>query len=99
MTLSSIRELVSQCPRLARLHMAIDARVLPDGDPAIGTSESQLGSLDMLNLRNSQIRDPQAVADYLVAVVPGLRTLNVESDRDTCRMWRLVQRLMKGTVI
>ena len=79
--------------------MAIDARMLPDGDPATGTSESQLASLDMLNLRNSQRRDPQAVADYLVAVVPGLRTLNVEGDRDTYRMWKLVQRLMKGTVI
>ncbi|KAL4063369.1 hypothetical protein V8B97DRAFT_1876869, partial [Scleroderma yunnanense] len=97
LTLSSIRELVSQCPHLARLHMAIDARILPEEDTDIASPESQSPSLDMLNVRNSQIENPRAVAEYLKAIVPGLRTLNVESEMDTLRMWRVVQDLMKGT--
>lgn len=99
LTLSSVRELVSRCPRLARLHMAIDARILPDEDLAAASSESQWSSLDILNLRNSQIRDPQAVAKYLMSVVPGLRTLSVETDMDTWKMWRVVEHLIKGIII
>ncbi|KAL4063364.1 hypothetical protein V8B97DRAFT_1992299 [Scleroderma yunnanense] len=51
----------------------------------------------MLNVRNSQIENPRAVAEYLKAIVPGLRTSNVESGIDTLRVWRVVQDLMKGT--
>ena len=99
LTLSSIRELVSRCPCLVRLHMAIDARILPDKDLATASSESQWSSLDNLNLRNSQITDPQAVAEYLMSVAPGLRTLSVESDMETCKLWRVVEHLIKGIII
>ncbi|KAG6335335.1 hypothetical protein ID866_3746 [Astraeus odoratus] len=93
---ASFRELVEHCPRLRRLYMAFDARIVPDGGLGNAESAPQTLSFSMFNVYNSQIADARAVARYLRTVVPRLKILMAETSDTTAReMWRDTQSLLK----
>ncbi|KAI6021844.1 hypothetical protein BKA83DRAFT_14111 [Pisolithus microcarpus] len=71
-TLEGIRELLRGCPRLQSLHMRIDARILPEGEP-----EMQSFSLRGLDIFGSLMEVETAVKQYLRTLAPRLQWLNM----------------------
>ncbi|KIK21402.1 hypothetical protein PISMIDRAFT_681337 [Pisolithus microcarpus 441] len=75
-TLEGVRELLRGCPRLQSLHMQVDARILPKGEP-----EMQSISLTALDISGSLMEVKTAVERYLKTLVPRLESLNMKLPR------------------
>ncbi|KIJ61282.1 hypothetical protein HYDPIDRAFT_116025 [Hydnomerulius pinastri MD-312] len=65
------------------------------GSKSESGSESETGyastSLEVLNVRDSQIEDPEEVAKFLSEIAPGLKAIHVEGCSETWKMWRAVE--------
>ncbi|KAI6115156.1 hypothetical protein EDD16DRAFT_1702251 [Pisolithus croceorrhizus] len=72
-TLEGIRGLLRGCPRLQSLHMQVDARILPEGEP-----EMQSLSLARLDVSGSRMEDETAVERYLKTLAPQLEWLKMK---------------------
>ena len=109
-TLDGIGEFVTRCSRLERLRMAFDGRGSPGleacANESKGTNGAQdedvsqgippsLSALQVLNVRDSPIDDPEGVARFLKHVAPALRVICVEGSLDMWRKWRDVEDRMK----
>ncbi|KAI6132305.1 hypothetical protein EDD16DRAFT_419415 [Pisolithus croceorrhizus] len=72
-TLEGIRGLLRGCTRLQSLHMQVDARILPEGEP-----EMQSLSLARLDISGSHMEDETAVERYLKTLAPRLEWLKMK---------------------
>ncbi|KAF8550837.1 hypothetical protein OG21DRAFT_1499517 [Imleria badia] len=107
-TLDGIGEFVRRCPRLEKLRMAFDGRgalgleACPDehkrtqGPQEEGIPPSS-PTLQVLNVRDSPIDNPEGVAKFLKRIAPALRVICVEGSLDMWRKWREVENRMKLT--
>ncbi|KAI6132594.1 hypothetical protein EDD16DRAFT_1891083 [Pisolithus croceorrhizus] len=72
-TLEGMRGLLRGCPRLRSLHMQVDARTFPEGEP-----EMQSLSLARLDITGSHTEDEMAVGRYLKSLAPQLEWLKIK---------------------
>ncbi|KAG1727475.1 uncharacterized protein EDB91DRAFT_891698 [Suillus paluster] len=89
-SLNSLTALTQDCPKLTHVHLALDARDIPElPTGSLGVTGAQF--LEVLNVRDSVIEHTEPVAQFLRAIIPNMKALYVEAHPELRDRWMQVK--------
>ncbi|OJA19203.1 hypothetical protein AZE42_09850 [Rhizopogon vesiculosus] len=101
-SLNSLAALTQHCPQLTRVHLALDARDVPEL-PINNLNVADAQPLQVLNIRNSVVGRTEPVAQFLRAIMPNMKVLYVEGHPELRDKWMEVKayydRLQVGSLM
>lgn len=89
-SLKSLAALTQYCPQLTRIHLALDARDVPEL-PIDNLIVADAQPPKVLNIRNSVVGHTEPVAQFLRAVMPNMKVLSVEANQELRDKWMEVK--------
>lgn len=89
-SLNSLTALTQHCPQLTHVHLALDARDVPEV-PIDSHNVASDQPLQVLNIRDSVVGRTEPVAQFLRAIMPNMKALYVEARPELRDKWMEVK--------